>query len=135
MGATRQQISVLNHLGLVVSYVTLAGRGGKTRKSSTDLSSTSSNTLAQKSMPTAPTHPARRPSNADSGSMQGPSIEVIGVATNAGDVESGLDTGVSSEGSESRVDGTGGEREYGGVNQSGDASGTGGKGREGAGVN
>ncbi|KAA1476504.1 hypothetical protein DENSPDRAFT_785151 [Dentipellis sp. KUC8613] len=28
-GATRQQISVLNHLGLSVSYTTLAGRGGK----------------------------------------------------------------------------------------------------------
>ncbi|KAH8992310.1 hypothetical protein EDB86DRAFT_3103560 [Lactarius hatsudake] len=29
MGATRQQISVMNHLGLSVSYVTLAGRGNK----------------------------------------------------------------------------------------------------------
>lgn len=29
-GATRQQISVLNHLGFSVSYPTLAGRGGKT---------------------------------------------------------------------------------------------------------
>ncbi|KAH9051116.1 hypothetical protein EDB83DRAFT_2627558 [Lactarius deliciosus] len=28
-GATRQQISVMNHLGLSVSYVTLAGRGNK----------------------------------------------------------------------------------------------------------
>lgn len=28
-GATRQQISVLNHLGFSVSYPTLAGRGGK----------------------------------------------------------------------------------------------------------
>ncbi|KAI0054708.1 hypothetical protein BV25DRAFT_1903821 [Artomyces pyxidatus] len=28
-GATRQQISVFNHLGQTVSYVTLAGRGGK----------------------------------------------------------------------------------------------------------
>lgn len=41
-GATRQQISVLNHLGLVVSYVTLAGRGGKKNNKNTDLSSASS---------------------------------------------------------------------------------------------
>ena len=30
-GASRQQVSVMNHLGLSVSYVTLAGRGNKAK--------------------------------------------------------------------------------------------------------
>lgn len=41
-GATRQQISVMNHLGMSVSYVTLAGRGNKAEHiltSKTDLAS------------------------------------------------------------------------------------------------
>ncbi|KAH9011428.1 hypothetical protein EDB83DRAFT_2234081 [Lactarius deliciosus] len=44
-GATRQQISVMNHLGLSVSYVTLAGRGNKAGNLLTSkLASASSNT-------------------------------------------------------------------------------------------
>lgn len=35
-GATRQQISVLNHLGFSVSYPTLAGRGGKIAANAVD---------------------------------------------------------------------------------------------------
>ena len=41
-GATRQQISVMNHLGLSVSYITLAGRGNKAKNlltSKSDLAS------------------------------------------------------------------------------------------------
>ncbi|KAL1725304.1 hypothetical protein EV714DRAFT_221595 [Schizophyllum commune] len=37
-GATRQLITVLNHLGISVSYTTLAGRGGKTLSWDDDLS-------------------------------------------------------------------------------------------------
>ncbi|KAH9177542.1 hypothetical protein EDB89DRAFT_2064518 [Lactarius sanguifluus] len=43
-GATRQQISVINHLGLSVSYVTLAGRGNKAANLLTSKLATSSNT-------------------------------------------------------------------------------------------
>jgi hypothetical protein len=38
-GATRQQISVMNHLGLSVSYVTLAGRGNKAENILTSMAS------------------------------------------------------------------------------------------------
>ena len=44
-GATRQQISVMNHLGLSVSYITLARQGNKAQNlltSKTDLGSESS---------------------------------------------------------------------------------------------
>ncbi|KAH9003933.1 hypothetical protein EDB83DRAFT_2237225 [Lactarius deliciosus] len=43
-GATRQQISVTNHLGLSVSYVTLAGRGNKAANLLTSKLATSSRT-------------------------------------------------------------------------------------------
>jgi hypothetical protein len=42
-GASRQQISVMNHLGMSVSYVTLAGRGNKAENiltSKTEIAST-----------------------------------------------------------------------------------------------
>lgn len=68
-GATRQQISVLNHLGLVVSYVTLAGRGGKKSKNTTDLLSASRDTSTPASMPAITTaNPAEQHSPAHSSS-------------------------------------------------------------------
>lgn len=68
-GATRQQISVLNHLGLVVSYVTLAGRGGKKSKK-TNVSPQENVDAARTQGPTTSTNPT--PSDRASSSAVNP---------------------------------------------------------------
>lgn len=118
---------MLNHLGLVVSYVTLAGRGGGRKgKKTTDLSS--SDTPAQMSTSTTLTILARQPSNPDPDTTQRTSARVTGRASNAEDVMSRLDARVSLGGSDlqGHVDGTGGGGcEVGGLNRSADVSGGG----------
>jgi hypothetical protein len=63
-GATRQQISVMNHLGLSVSYVTLAGRGNKaehilTSNLKSDLASEEMKTVSQSSKTSVRNHKHR----------------------------------------------------------------------------
>lgn len=56
-GASRQQISVMNHLGLSVSYITLAGRGNKAENllaSKSNLASRVTSTASTSSVAGAP---------------------------------------------------------------------------------